>query len=103
MDGTDFGANRVAAPLGLGEIERPGPLARAAWRAARGLLGRPGGGGRATFAIARLAAIEARHEEARRARAPGYRPSRHVAALAALIAASAQPKASGSPAFRSAI
>ena len=36
--------------------------------------------------LVRLAAAEARSETARRAKAPGYRPSRHVALLGALIA-----------------
>lgn len=34
----------------------------------------------------RLAAVEARHEAARRARAAGYSPARHLDALIALIA-----------------
>ena len=36
--------------------------------------------------LARLAAAEARSEAARRAKAPGYRPSHHVALLGALLA-----------------
>lgn len=55
--------------------------------------------------LPRLARAEARCEQERRTRAAGYRPSRHVQILAALLAETlrAQPNASGSDALRSAI
>ena len=48
-----------------------------------------------------LVATEAKCEDARRSKSPGYRPSQHVQVLAALLAeAASQAKASGSEAFR---
>jgi len=91
---------------------RPALLARAAARVARGYrrdrdlsAALPGHHGLASAQrCARLAEVEAQHENARRAGAPGYRPVRHVLLLGALLAetAAAQPKASGSDALRDA-
>ena len=55
--------------------------------------------------LPRLVEEEERCETARRARAAGYRPARHVQILAALLAetAAGQVKASGSAALRSAM
>lgn len=55
-------------------------------------------------ALEALIAMEHTLETARRQRSPGYRSVRHVEVLAALLNARAnQTKASGSPAFRSAM
>lgn len=126
------GQRGAGAPDGRGErasagaagdpfpMRRPALLARAACTGAAayargrdlpgavpGLLAQPG-----ARILAKLAEAEARCEAARRERAPGYRPARHVQVLAALIAetraareapgpaAADQPKASGSSALR---
>ena len=55
--------------------------------------------------LPKLAEVEARCEEDRRAKSAGYRPARHVQVLAALLAETwaCQVNASGSAALRSAI
>ena len=62
-----------------------------------GLLARPAG-----EIVQRLVEAEARCEDDRRHRSPGYRPARHVQILAALLAErrAVQAKASGSAALR---
>ena len=55
--------------------------------------------------LPKLAEVEERCEQERRAKSAAYRPARHVQVLAALLAETwrAQPKASGSSALRPAI
>lgn len=78
-------------------LARPAILVRAAragaalYRRSRDLPQAVAGlhGGSRRSILARLAEGEARCEEERKRRAPGYRPSRHVQILAALMAEAA--------------
>ena len=65
---------------------------------AAALPGQAGGSG--AQIVARLAEAERDCEELRRLRSPAYRPATHVQVLAALLAESAQAKASGSDSLR---
>ena len=64
----------------------------------------PGHTGRSLAQIvARLSEAERNCEELRAARSPAYRPAIHVQVLSALLAESAQAKASGSDSLREAM
>jgi hypothetical protein len=108
-----FDTTTTVTTMDFDSLLRPALLARAARRgAAMYRRGRDLPGAVAGLSalpreqiVPRLAEAEALCETARRARAPGYRPARHVQILSALLAETAaaagrQPKASGSDALR---